>query len=345
MSPRVHPWSETFCMAAVPLLICDDSNMARKQLLRALPEDWSVSVTQAANGRQGLEAIRQGLGQVVLLDLTMPEMDGYEVLAALREEGLAARVIVVSGDVQEEAVRRVMALGALAFVKKPAEPEELRRVLIQCGVFVPGGPVQAAPLEAANQVIGFNDAFRETVNVAMGRAAALLAKVLGVFVQLPVPNVNVLEVGELHMALADAQGGRQLTAICQGYIGGGIAGEALLMFHDSSLDDMARLMGRESNDDSNMEMLLDLSAILIGACLSGIAEQVDVVFSQSHPQVLGEHARIDELIRVNQQRWKKTLAVEISYSVESHDIHFDLLLLFTEKSVERLNSKLQYLMS
>ncbi|WP_442964360.1 response regulator [Pseudomonas sp. KNUC1026] len=254
-------------MAAVPLLICDDSNMARKQLLRALPEDWSVSVTQAVNGRQGLEAIRQGLGQVVLLDLTMPEMDGYEVLAALREEGLAARVIVVSGDVQEEAVRRVMALGALAFVKKPAEPEELRRVLIQCGVFVPGGPVQAVPLEAANQVIGFNDAFRETVNVAMGRAAALLAKVLGVFVQLPVPNVNVLEVGELHMALADAQGGRQLTAICQGYIGGGIAGEALLMFHDSSLADMARLMERESNDDSNMEMLLDLSAILIGACL------------------------------------------------------------------------------
>ncbi|PVZ08823.1 MULTISPECIES: response regulator [unclassified Pseudomonas] len=332
-------------MAAVPLLICDDSNMARKQLLRALPEDWAVSVTQASNGRQGLEAIRQGLGQVVLLDLTMPEMDGYQVLAALREEGLAARVIVVSGDVQEEAVRRVMALGALAFVKKPAEPEELRRVLIQCGVFAPGGPVQAAPLEAANQLVGFNDAFRETVNVAMGRAAALLAKVLGVFVQLPVPNVNVLEAGELHMALADAQGGRQLTAICQGYIGGGIAGEALLMFHDSSLADMARLMKRESNDHSNMEMLLDLSSIVIGACLSGIAEQVDVVFSQSHPQVLGEHARIDELIRVNQQRWKKTLAVEISYSVENHDIHFDLLLLFTESSVERLIGKLQYLMS
>lgn len=332
-------------MAAVPLLICDDSNMARKQLLRALPEDWAVSVTQASNGRQGLEAIRQGLGQVVLLDLTMPEMDGYQVLAALREEGLAARVIVVSGDVQEEAVRRVMALGALAFVKKPAEPEELRRVLIQCGVFTPGGPVQAAPLEAANQLVGFNDAFRETVNVAMGRAAALLAKVLGVFVQLPVPNVNVLEAGELHMALADAQGGRQLTAICQGYIGGGIAGEALLMFHDSSLADMARLMKRESNDHSNMEMLLDLSSIVIGACLSGIAEQVDVVFSQSHPQVLGEHARIDELIRVNQQRWKKTLAVEISYSVENHDIHFDLLLLFTESSVERLIGKLQYLMS
>lgn len=333
---------------AVPLLICDDSNMARKQLLRALPEQWAVSVTQATNGREGLEAIRRGQGQVVLLDLTMPEMDGYEVLAAMRAEGLRARVIVVSGDVQDEAVRRVLSLGATAFLKKPADPAELKKVLDRCGLLgkateAPALPVPVRP--ASDTRISFQDAFRETVNVAMGRAAALLARVLGVFVQLPVPNVNILEVGELHMALADAQSADHLTAICQGYIGGGIAGEALLMFHDSDLGDMARLMQRPCAEDSNMEMLLDLSSILIGACLSGIAEQIDVVFSQSHPQILGRHAMIDNLIQVNQTRWKKTLAVEISYSLEGHNIHFDLLLLFTEDSLERLEGKLDYLMN
>src|SRR5476649_1379590 len=116
-------------MPMIPLLICDDSNMARKQLLRALPADWGVSVTQASNGREGIEAIRQGLGQVVLLDLTMPEMDGYQALAAIRAENLQAKIIVVSGDVQEEAVRRVFELGALAFLKKPADPVKLRRIL------------------------------------------------------------------------------------------------------------------------------------------------------------------------------------------------------------------------
>lgn len=344
---------------AVPLLICDDSNMARKQLLRALPEQWAVSVTQASNGREGLEAIRRGQGQVVLLDLTMPEMDGYEVLAALRAEGLRARVIVVSGDVQDEAVRRVLSLGATAFLKKPADPAELRKVLDRCGLLkaidqgpspahsspIPTSLLAQPPRPPSDGRISFQDAFRETVNVAMGRAAALLARVLGVFVQLPVPNVNILEVGELHMALVDAQSGDRLTAICQGYIGGGIAGEALLMFHDSDLSDMARLMQRPCRDDSNMEMLLDLSSIIIGACLSGIAEQIDVVFSQSHPQILGQHAVIDDLIKVNQARWKKTLAVEISYSLEGHDIHFDLLLLFTEDSLERLEGKLDYLMN
>lgn len=338
-------------MPVIPLLVCDDSNMARKQLLRALPEDWAVSVTLATNGLEGLAAIRQGLGQVVLLDLTMPEMDGYGVLAAVQAEGLQAKIIVVSGDVQEEAMRRVRELGALAFLKKPADPDELAKTLKELGLLstpdkAVATPAQRQDLKAlTDKTINFNDAFRETVNVAMGRAAALLARVLGVFVHLPVPNVNILEVGELHMALADAQSSSQLTAVCQGYIGSGIAGEALLMFHDSEIGDMAKLMQRESSDYSDMEMLLDLSTILIGACLSGIAEQIDVVFSQGHPQMLGGQTGIDELIRINQQRWRQTLAVEISYSLEGHNVHFDLLMLFTEDSVELLTKKLAYLMN
>ncbi|MFC3944221.1 response regulator [Pseudomonas gingeri NCPPB 3146 = LMG 5327] len=332
-------------MSVIPLLVCDDSSMARKQVLRALPADWSVSITEASDGRQGLEAIRQGLGQVVLLDLTMPEMDGYQVLAAMRAEGLTAQVIVISGDVQEEAVRRVRALGALAFLKKPFDESELRHTLGELGLLGAPGQALAAPRQAPSVEISFRDAFRETVNVAIGRAAALIAKVLGVFVQLPVPNVNILEVGELHMALMDAGSCQQLTAICQGFIGSGIAGEALLMFHDSEIADMAELMKRQGPEYSDLEMLLDLSSVLIGACLSSIAEQIDVVFSQGHPQILGQHAAIDELIRVNGQRWKKTLAVEISYSLEGHDIHFDLLLLFTEDSIERLTHKLAYLMN
>ncbi|MBI6851287.1 response regulator [Pseudomonas lijiangensis] len=332
-------------MSMIPLLICDDSNMARKQLLRALPEDWGVSVTMATNGLEGLGAVRSGLGEVVLLDLTMPVMDGYQALAAIRAENLEAKVIVVSGDVQDEAVRRVMELGALAFLKKPADPDELKKTLVRLGLMGEPTKVPTAIVPLKDGVISFQDAFRETINVAMGRAAALLAKVLGVFVQLPVPNVNMLEVGELHMALADAHRDQRLTAVCQGYIGGGISGEALLIFHDSELSDMSQLMQRDSPDYTDMEMLLDLSTVLIGACLSGIAEQIDIAFSQGHPQILGAQGGIDDLIRVNSKRWKKTLAVEISYNIEGHNIHFDLLMLFTEDSVELLTRKLAYMMS
>jgi len=333
----------------IPLLVCDDSMMARKQLIRALPPEWPVSITQANHGEEAMAAIRQGLGLVVLLDLTMPVMDGYQVLAQLRAEGLKARVVVVSGDIQDEAQRRVMELGALAFIKKPADPDELRATLLRLGLMRPPAddapPVDLPPREELSLKVNFRDALREVTNVAMGRAAALLAKVLGVFVQLPVPNVNIFEVSELHMTLADAQRGERLSAVCQGFIGDAIAGEALLLFHDSEIADMARLLRWQPADDNETsEMLLDLASILIGACLAGIAEQIDVRFSQGHPQLLGQHASIERLIQLNRSRWKKTLAVEISYSLEGHDIHFDLLVLFTEEAIPRLTHKIRYLM-
>lgn len=335
----------------IPLVVCDDSMMARKQLIRALPPEWPVSISQACHGEEAMDMIRQGLAEVMLLDLTMPVMDGFEVLAALRSEGLNPKVIVVSGDVQEEAIRRVTELGALAFIKKPANPEELRQTLERLSLLNPPDSAVASPepvpaRPAFELKINFRDALREISNVAMGRAAALLAKVLGVFVELPVPAVNIFEVSELHMTLADAQRGERCSALCQGFIGDGIAGEALLLFHDSEMSDIGKLFNwQPRNDVETAEMLLDLASILIGACLSGISEQIDVRFSQGHPQLLGLHSSIDSLIHVNQRRWRKTLAVEISYSLEGHNVHFDLLLLFTEDSIQRLSHKINYLLN
>ena len=80
---------------SIPLLICDDSAMARKQVRRSLPEGWDVDVTMAANGVEGLEAIRAGRGEMVFLDLTMPELDGYGVLEHVKTEGHKSIVVVI----------------------------------------------------------------------------------------------------------------------------------------------------------------------------------------------------------------------------------------------------------
>ena len=117
-----------------PLLICDDSNMARKQVQRALPEGWDVDVTFATNGVEGLAAIRAGKGEMVFLDLTMPEMDGYQVLEQIRAEGLKAVVIVISADIQPEARERVLQLGALDFIRKPINNEKLALALKNFGL-------------------------------------------------------------------------------------------------------------------------------------------------------------------------------------------------------------------
>lgn len=118
----------------IPLLICDDSNMARKQVARSLPVDWDVNVTFAKNGIEGVEAIRAGDGEMVFLDLTMPEMDGYGVLDTIKAEGLKCMVIVISADIQPEARERVIKAGALDFIRKPVSSEKLVEVLSRYGL-------------------------------------------------------------------------------------------------------------------------------------------------------------------------------------------------------------------
>ncbi len=119
---------------ATPILVVDDSAMSRKLLIKALPADWNVEVTQASNGQEALEAYRGGNAHVIFLDLTMPVMDGYEVLENLKKEGLNAFVIVISADVQPKAQERVKALGAIAFLRKPVKTKEISAVLEEFGI-------------------------------------------------------------------------------------------------------------------------------------------------------------------------------------------------------------------
>ncbi|EXI88047.1 MAG: Chemotaxis protein CheY [Candidatus Accumulibacter regalis] len=121
---------------SVSVLVVDDSAMARKMLIRALPPDWDITVTQASNGAEALAHYRQGVVDVMFLDLTMPEMDGYQVLETLRREDLNCLVIVVSADIQEAAQARVRAMGAIAFIKKPVDAERIKAVLKEYGLLV-----------------------------------------------------------------------------------------------------------------------------------------------------------------------------------------------------------------
>jgi len=120
----------------VSVLVVDDSPIARKMLIRSLPAEWDIEITQASNGLEALAAYRAGKVDVMFLDLTMPEMDGYEVLETLRREDMNCLVIVVSADVQERAQQRIRELGAIAFIQKPVNALGLADVLKQYGILV-----------------------------------------------------------------------------------------------------------------------------------------------------------------------------------------------------------------
>ncbi|MDE1180265.1 response regulator [Paraburkholderia sp.] len=120
----------------LPIVIADDSLLARKVLTKALPADWDVEISYAQNGNEALALYRQGKASVMFLDLTMPGMTGFQVLEAMQHEDLNTFVIVVSADVQPIAQERVRALGAAAFIGKPVTPEAVLPILKEYGLYV-----------------------------------------------------------------------------------------------------------------------------------------------------------------------------------------------------------------
>lgn len=336
------------------VLICDDSNLARKQMARALPSEWQQNVQFAGHGGEALDILQRQSIDLLFLDLNMPILDGYQVLAAIQKQQLSVKTIVVSGDIQPEARERVLSYGALDFIKKPVDQQKLNHVLglVEQKTIQQQEQAKNEPKVAVKNSSSFvlsndlRDVFQELSNVAMGQAGDLLARLLNVFVKLPIPNVNVIEVSELHMAIASVEQKENTSAVCQGFIGGGVAGEALLILNDSSFVDIARLMqfDGELTTKVELELLMDIANILIGAVLKGLAEQIDMTFSQGHPVVLGQHAPVSELIKANARRWRRTLAIEISYGIENYNISCDLLLLFTEDSIKTLNYKVEFLL-
>ena len=111
------------------VLICDDSNLARKQVLRSLPENLSTDVQLAKDGQDALDILRNQHIDILFLDLTMPIIDGLGVLQALKDEEINLPVFVISADVQPEMQNRVLALGAKAFLRKPMQLDTLNEHL------------------------------------------------------------------------------------------------------------------------------------------------------------------------------------------------------------------------
>jgi DNA-binding NarL/FixJ family response regulator len=111
-------------------LVVDDSKLARLSLIKSLKTHiGEAAIFQASNGLEAVEIMAKEKADIVFLDLTMPEMDGYEALPKLLEINNKAKVIVVSADVQTRAKERVISLGAQLHMQKPINPDKMKDIL------------------------------------------------------------------------------------------------------------------------------------------------------------------------------------------------------------------------
>src|SRR6185436_9754445 len=111
-----------------PVLIVDDDT-ATRQGLTALLESWGYQAGEAANGKAALAACEKELPHAIVTDLTMPEMNGLEFIAALGDRVQQIATIFVTGQATIDTAVQAIKLGAYDYLPKPLEPQRLREVL------------------------------------------------------------------------------------------------------------------------------------------------------------------------------------------------------------------------
>ena len=108
------------------VLIVDDGSMART-LLRLMLTRSGFHVLEAKDGFDALEKVKTHHPDVVLLDVMMPGMDGFDVCAKLREDAATARlpVLMLSAKADLKSINRGLQVGADKYLTKPIDPKDL----------------------------------------------------------------------------------------------------------------------------------------------------------------------------------------------------------------------------
>lgn len=139
----------------------DDHELIRRGLTELLAGTTDLTcVGSAGSGEQALDMAEQTSPDVVLMDLSMPGMDGVETTKRLRTAAPATRVVVLTSFSERERILAALHAGAVGYLLKDAEPEEILRGVRAAAageapfsaraatVFLPGGGAGSQPAEA-----------------------------------------------------------------------------------------------------------------------------------------------------------------------------------------------------
>jgi chemotaxis protein CheC len=185
------------------------------------------------------------------------------------------------------------------------------------------------------------DALQEIANLAMGQAAARLARLFNTFIQLSVPHICVVGVDEATQILREMTGiDESVTAVRQGFRSD-INGEALVICRSSGIECLRALVNEPYAQSayetvSQAELIFDVANVLTGACVSSILNQFDRTPVFSPPSLLGEGIALDDVFQADVLAWRIALLLEVNFTLEDQTFRAHLVMLMDEDSIRRL---------
>lgn len=107
------------------IMIVDDAAFMRMTIKNCLSKAGYTNLIEAADGQLALEAYQRETPDLVIMDITMPNMDGIQALQAIKAVDPNSRVVMCSAMGQESMVVDAIHLGALDFIVKPFKPDRI----------------------------------------------------------------------------------------------------------------------------------------------------------------------------------------------------------------------------
>lgn len=178
------------------------------------------------------------------------------------------------------------------------------------------------------------DALAEMVNIGMGQAGDRLARLFNTFIQLSVPRLELIQPRALAGALDRLCGSATAVIGTRQAFASHIRGEAVVFFTAESCGELAELVGYPGADRN--EVLLDITNVLVGACIGGIAAQFALELALSPPSLLGEAASATRLLDAGAMVWQTALLSEVNFRVEARLFHCHLVTFWPDASLQVL---------
>jgi DNA-binding NarL/FixJ family response regulator len=132
----------------IRVLLADDHRMLREGLRRSLTDEGFDVVGEADNGEQAVRLVSELTPDVVLMDVSMPEMDGVEATRRIREDGSASRVLMLTMHADKDVLADAIRAGASGYLVKDCSTEEVAEAIRMAA----NGDTDLSPLLAASML-------------------------------------------------------------------------------------------------------------------------------------------------------------------------------------------------
>ena len=107
------------------ILVVDDAGFMRKMVQTHLTKAGYTDFTEGEDGARAVELYKENKPDLVIMDITMPNMDGLQTLQAIKGQDPAAKIVMCSAMGQESMVVDAIRFGALDFIVKPFKPDRI----------------------------------------------------------------------------------------------------------------------------------------------------------------------------------------------------------------------------